>query len=65
VAAANEPVAAKTNNRHATYTVQYGDTLYAIARQFSVAVADLARWNNLNASQLLQPGQVMKVAGAN
>jgi membrane-bound lytic murein transglycosylase D len=63
VAAVSETSAAK--NRQAIYKVQHGDTLYAIAKQFSVAIADLARWNNFNPSHTLQPGIVMKVAGAN
>jgi membrane-bound lytic murein transglycosylase D len=48
-----------------TYTVQYGDTVYAIARQFGVAMADLLSWNNLSASHTLKPGMIMKISLAN
>jgi membrane-bound lytic murein transglycosylase D len=45
-----------------TYTVQYGDTMYAIARQFGVALSDLLSWNNISAAQTLKPGMTMKIS---
>ena len=36
----------------ARYTVQRGDTLYSIARQFKVAADDLARWNGITPGTL-------------
>lgn len=39
------------------YTVERGDSLYAIAQRFSVSVADLRRWNDLPSKGYLQPGQ--------
>jgi len=41
------------------YSVQSGDSLYAIARRFKVSIADLRRWNNLQDNALLHPGQAM------
>jgi membrane-bound lytic murein transglycosylase D len=38
------------------YLVKRGDSLYAISRRFGVTVADLRRWNELNADALLYPG---------
>ncbi len=39
------------------YTVQSGDTLYSIAREFGVTVADLERFNDLPDQNLLTVGQ--------
>ena len=41
----------------ASVVVQRGDTLYAIARRQGVAVADMARWNNLQPPYTIYPGQ--------
>jgi len=43
------------------YVVRRGDSLYAIARQFNVRVADIRRWNALDADAVLQPGQTLKL----
>jgi membrane-bound lytic murein transglycosylase D len=40
-----------------TYTVRRGDTLYDIARRFSVSVSQLLSWNGLSKSDSLMPGQ--------
>ncbi len=40
-----------------TYTVRRGDTLYDIARRFSVSVAQLLNWNGLSKHDALMPGQ--------
>ncbi len=42
------------------YKVRKGDSLYAIAKQFGVKVADLRRWNRL-AGDSLHPGQKLTV----
>ena len=34
-----------------------GDSLWRISRRYKVAIADLERWNNLQAKTILQPGQ--------
>jgi membrane-bound lytic murein transglycosylase D len=62
------PVAATPEPRKApnkTYMVQYGDTVYGIARQFGIAMADLLSLNNLSASHTLKPGMMMKISSAN
>ena len=41
------------------YSVKRGDSLYRIAKQFRVRVADLRRWNNLYGTDLLHPGQAV------
>ena len=43
-----------------TYTVQSGDTLYGISKQFGVSVDELQRINNLT-SNMLSVGQVLKL----
>jgi membrane-bound lytic murein transglycosylase D len=48
-----------------TYMVQYGDTVYGIARQFGIAMADLLSLNNLSTSHTLKPGMMMKISSAN
>jgi polysaccharide biosynthesis/export protein len=44
------------------YSVQSGDSLYAIARRFKVSIADLRRWNNLQGNAPLHPGQAMTLS---
>ncbi|WP_372762924.1 LysM peptidoglycan-binding domain-containing protein [Pseudoalteromonas sp.] len=38
------------------YQVKPGDTLWGISQLYDVAHSDLAKWNNLSASSVLQPG---------
>ncbi len=42
------------------YRVRNGDSLYAIAQKFNVAINDLKRWNSFN-SKYLQPGQKIRL----
>ncbi len=44
-----------------TYTVRQGDSLYRIARQFSVGISDLRRWNDIAEGAYLQPGQRLEM----
>jgi membrane-bound lytic murein transglycosylase D len=39
------------------YVVREADTLTAIAERFNVSVADIVRWNRLEAKKPIQPGQ--------
>ena len=43
--------------RRIGYSVRNGDSLYTIAGRFSVSVSDIKRWNKLENSKYLQPGQ--------
>lgn len=57
----NAKTIASANNRSVmrkvNYTVRNGDNLANIANRFRVSVGDIARWNSLNTSRYLQPGQ--------
>ena len=46
-----------------TYVVRRGDTLAKIARMYRVRLGDLLRWNSLKASQIIYPGQRIKILG--
>ncbi|MEO1202603.1 MAG: LysM peptidoglycan-binding domain-containing protein [Pseudomonadota bacterium] len=43
--------------RRLKYTVRNGDSLYLIAKRFRVSINQITRWNNLDASSILRPGQ--------
>ena len=43
--------------RKVRYTVRNGDSLYLIADRFRISIADLVRWNKIDKSKYLQPGQ--------
>jgi LysM repeat protein len=42
------------------HTVQQGETLFSIARDFNITVGDLRRWNNLENDDL-RPGQTIRI----
>jgi LysM repeat protein len=46
----------------AEHIVAKGDSLWRIARQYGIRVADLRAWNKLN-SDMLRPGQILTVKG--
>ncbi|WP_299201731.1 LysM peptidoglycan-binding domain-containing protein [uncultured Amphritea sp.] len=43
--------------RRVGYSVRSGDSLYTIADRFRVTISDIKRWNKLEKSKYLQPGQ--------
>ncbi|WP_250464031.1 LysM peptidoglycan-binding domain-containing protein [Microbulbifer litoralis] len=43
--------------RKLSYRVRSGDSLYRIARKFSLDIGDILRWNKISKSSYLQPGQ--------
>ena len=43
------------------YRVKRGDSLYTIARRHRISIADILRWNKINSSDLLQPGQRLRL----
>jgi murein DD-endopeptidase MepM/ murein hydrolase activator NlpD len=46
-----------------SYTVRQGDSLYAIARQNNVKLAELERYNGISDSRKVKPGTVLKLPG--
>ena len=53
-----KPAPASNANEH---TVDVGQTLYSIARQYNVSVKDLAAWNNITTDEKVKIGQVLIV----
>lgn len=53
------PSATKTGNTH---TVDVGQTLYSIARQYKVSVKDLAAWNGFSTTERVRVGQELIVS---
>jgi len=49
--------AGKLQIRTIHYTVKQGDSLYRIARKYSVSIRDLRNWNNIGTHDYLHPGQ--------
>ncbi len=47
--------------RTVNYKVRNGDSLARIANKFKVTVKDLIKWNQLDASKYLQPGQTLSL----
>jgi len=47
-----------------TYTVQAGDTLYALADRFGTTAAELAALNNVSVDSLLLVGQTLQIPGS-
>lgn len=46
-----------TSLRKLSYKVRRGDSLYVIAKKFSLSIADITKWNSINRENFLQPGQ--------
>lgn len=51
--------------KQATYVVQAGDTLWAIARKHNVQTKDLLHWNNSDGKSPLRPGDTLVVVSDN
>lgn len=47
--------------RTVNYTVKQGDSLARIATKFKISVTDLVRWNALEESRYIRPGQKLKL----
>ncbi len=50
-----------TPSRPSRYRVQTGDSLWSIAQHFDLTLGSLVRWNSLNTSAYLQPGQTLRL----
>ncbi len=56
-----QPPAPPSGTAETTYTVRSGDTLFGIARKFSVTVQAIQQANNIANPSLIKPGQVLKI----
>ncbi|MEI9918075.1 MAG: LysM peptidoglycan-binding domain-containing protein [Bacteroidota bacterium] len=61
VASTNTVVTIATPMQVQTHTVQAGETLYSISKQHQLSVGDLKRFNDLDETVGLKPGQVLKL----
>ena len=62
-AAAPAPAAPAPAPAAQTYTVKSGDSLWAISSRSGVSLGTLYSLNNLSASSIIHPGQVIKLGG--
>jgi spore germination protein YaaH len=46
---------------HIIYTVEIGDTLYKIARKFSISIEKLIRYNNIIDRDFIEAGATLKI----
>jgi spore germination protein YaaH len=60
ITSAQTPTQMQTAPKYDTYTVKAGDTLYKIARELNVAVADIKQANNLT-TDLINVGQELRL----
>ena len=58
----NELADSYVRSRRKTYHVRSGDSLWSIARRFSVTEKELRVWNKLGWSNMLKPGQLLAVS---
>ena len=61
--AAVAPASQAPSDWNETYTVQPGDSLYAIARRNGISLADLERYNGIQDSRRVMPGTVLRLPG--
>lgn len=54
---------ASASNRTLTHVVSRGESLWTIARRYSVTVNDLRSWNELEEGQTIHPGSEISVRG--
>ena len=57
----HSPAPVVSSSTPAHHIVKSGDSLWSIARRYKVKLKDLMRWNGLQSSSVLQPGQSLKV----
>ncbi|MFF1879357.1 LysM peptidoglycan-binding domain-containing protein [Leifsonia sp. NPDC058230] len=64
-ASATSPARTVVSDLPASYSVQTGDTVSAIAARFGISTASILALNGLSWKSLIFPGQVLALAGAN
>ncbi|HSR63946.1 MAG TPA: LysM peptidoglycan-binding domain-containing protein [Gammaproteobacteria bacterium] len=53
--------ATSTSQKHISYTVKEGDSLWLISRRYGVSVKQLQKWNSLGGRSYLKPGQNLDI----
>lgn len=61
---APEPEQVDPNPDPVSHTLEKGESLWTVAKRYGVSVHDLARYNRIQVSQVLMPGQVLLIPGA-
>ena len=61
-AAAPPAAAAAPGPRPPVHVVRSGDNLWTIARRYRLSPDDIARWNSISKTAILQPGQTLRLA---
>lgn len=51
----------KKTRKKIAYTLRSGDNLTRIANRFSVRISDITKWNKINRSKILHPGNVLYI----
>ena len=49
------------DTRQVAYTVQPGDSLWKISRRFNVSVEQLQKWNGIQNTSAIRPGQILDI----
>lgn len=53
-----------TEQKSRVHTVERGDTLFSIARRYHTPLKDLMRLNGISPTDIIKPGQVLKIPGS-
>lgn len=56
-----QPADADVDGQEIWYTVRAGDSLWEIAKRYGVTVAQISRWNRINARQTIRPGLRLRI----
>ena len=59
------PNPTNSNNNIINYVVKKGDTLVEVGKRFGVSYEKIAKINNISNSNLIYPGQILKIDGSN
>ena len=59
---ATAPIADQKETKAKIHTVQKGETLYRIGRQYNLSVEQLRQYNKLDAKASIYPGQKLNVS---
>ncbi|WP_394026480.1 lytic transglycosylase domain-containing protein [Desulfovibrio falkowii] len=61
--ASAQPAGRQTAAQGGSHTLQAGETLYAVARQYNISVKDLQDHNNISSPNMIHAGTVLRIPG--